>query len=1241
MPAFAALWLLSAVTADAALLDDFSAGLDHWSSSTSPEYYRGGQGKQGLTIESDGGRVLRAAFGFGRPEASEPIFITRAVVPPRPRMPIRRIRFRYRFEVTEPAGATRAPLDPAGGFKVRLRTGPTAFVDYDVPAIDGGWPVGRWVEVDLDARLLGPRVVNVYNADVTGRGVELQQVTFRLDDVDTLNARGALWLGPITFELAEETVDAPYTPRPAARTPGPDLRVLELVHSADGWYRFAQAALLADARAEVVTSRFRGLHFPFWEFPPTRDELLRYDVVVMADVDPWVMTRQQIEWLADAVHGGVGLLVGAGPNSLANAKRHPPALLELLPVSYQEAAKPVSARAVSQPAADHPLLQDVPVAGLGTVGLVGAVQPKPEAQVLLTSGKQPLLVAGQAGRGRVLVLNSWPQPRSLGDGSFLTSDSWPAMAARMLAWLAGREKLPAVPTPAVPAASRLSASWLYAKSALAPGGPFGLEVRVSHPDDRPLTGEVTARLEADGQTVWSRSLPAADQVRFDGDLPDLAAGPVTAVIALPGLADVRLVGQVVEPLRRADFFPLICYLPNNGGGHSFSPDQTRALVREVHDHGFNTIAVGNFGRGDDGSLTSALIGCAEDEATRLAMASILEYTSFTEYRRDRAYEVSPFAPEFEAKLRARVAKGLEQARYVPRLLSVKYVDEPSMSPANLDAGEATRAEYRRRTGRELVARQALGDDPGARYDYARFLSACLEQDFTIGQKLKTAAGAPWDLLVTFDSHGYAGGKALDNLQDAYRWTRPADRFDFDVYPYFYPASDRLRFVQANWCFACSRGISQALGKPWGFYLELDDRNYPYQVNPPEASAECAFTALAAGTNYLNSFILTGFGSGTTSRPERWAKTGEALTAIRRLGPLLNRWQRRPARVAVLWPETTQFIDNGYTVPRYTLSLLAQAYGEADVIHEEVFAAGPPPELDVLLILNARALRRDVFERLIEWVKVGHKLVFDRAPEIDERGRPLVWPDLPAQGDAIHLGQGFLVYNDPSLEANVARPAVENQDPSDWAAAVENLRRETDLETTQPVDPLTVQVTENVLQTDVGVRRDAHSAGLFIVNHQPRATRTAVKVGPFPFRPGWVVDLVSGKTLDAKPGADGRLTLSHDIPSRWAWLVGVWEQRPTSARVEVTTPTVERGGRLEYRVTLLAGGKAVRGSHLLELIVTGPDGRSHARLAGARATDDGVCQVSGVVPINAAKGKYRVVAEAPLAGVKAEGGFGVR
>ena len=69
--------------------------------------------------------------------------------------------------------------------------------------------------------------------------------------------------------------------------------------------------------------------------------------------------------------------------------------------------------------------------------------------------------------------------------------------------------------------------------------------------------------------------------------------------------------------------------------------------------------------------------------------------------------------------------------------------------------------------------------------------------------------------------------------------------------------------------AFQRDIAQHLGKAYGFYIELDDRNYPFQVNPPEASAECAYTAIGQGVTYLNSFINRPFGTGVTSRPERW------------------------------------------------------------------------------------------------------------------------------------------------------------------------------------------------------------------------------------------------------------------------------------------------------------------------------------------------------------------------------------
>ena len=84
----------------------------------------------------------------------------------------------------------------------------------------------------------------------------------------------------------------------------------------------------------------------------------------------------------------------------------------------------------------------------------------------------------------------------------------------------------------------------------------------------------------------------------------------------------------------------------------------------------------------------------------------------------------------------------------------------------------------------------------------------------------------------------------------------------------------------------------------GFYIELDDRNYPFQVNPIEASSECAYMAVSQGCHYINSFIHVVFGTGSGARPERWEHLGRHLPAIRDAGPLLRATKRADAPVAL-------------------------------------------------------------------------------------------------------------------------------------------------------------------------------------------------------------------------------------------------------------------------------------------------------------------------------------------------------
>ncbi len=1203
-----------------------------WSNSTRPSCAppRAPGGLVAVFAE-DGRPVLRAAFGFGDPRASEPVFITRRLDPPIPRRPIRRVRFRYRFTVVSPEGASAAPLAVPGGFLVRLRTSPTEHTNYEVPPVEGRYPAGVWVQADLPVDLLGPRVRNVYQSLFSPLAVT--ELTFRLDDVDDTNACGYLDVADLSLEMAPEPgADVSYTPTASARSAAEHLRLFAVPHGADGWYDFGPAARRVDPGAEVLESPFRGLHFPIWGFPGTRDGLLAFDVVALGDVDPWVLTVDQSHWLADAVHSGVGLLVCGGPWSLGQARSNPAAFRDLLPVTWDPGAKPVAVNSLASATADHELLAGVDPSRLGTVRSVCPVKVRETgATTLLAAGGRPLLVAGEAGRGRVLVLTTWAQPARLGDGSFMTTPAWGPFAARLLAWLSGRP-LPAMEAPA-PAEAPFALSWRYAKSALAPGVPFGLEVKR---DPLPAAGiRVTAELVADGETVWER-VRTADTPSFtiDGVLPELASGPVTARVRFADGAEARVTGTVVDPLRRQDFFPLITYLPTSDGGHWGDPEFVERLVEEVHRQGFNTIAQGGFGGNAGGGIGPALRGLSEEYAGARGMASILEYTTFTFLRQNRPHEVSPFDPAFPARMAERYGQALEETRYCARLLSVKFRDEPTVGPRNLDAGEATRAAFRERCGRDLPDRQALGDSAAERCAYGLFLSEYLERDFAAARAARDAAGVRWDLLQTYMRSGYGAGRPLDDLEDAYRWSRPADRFDFDVYPYFYPASDRLRFVQATWCFAASRVMARALGKPWGFYVELDDRNWPYQQNPAEASAECAHTAVAAGAEYLNTFIFRTCTTGSGARPERWARTGEAFRVLRRLGPLLARTRRVPARVAVLFPESHWFARNGYSLPQYTLALLAQAAGDADVIHEELVAEGREMPSDALVLCGADVLRRDAFDQLAAWVRKGGMAVLDHLPPADEQDRRLPWPKSFAEGAGrIPDGAGEWVLVPGGLEQR-CREAVENGDDNRWQAQIAALRKAL-APRLRDAGPPRAEVLSGGLRGEAGLRTGPDTVLAVIVNHDPAPQTMGVRLYSLPFRPGFVQDAVSFERLDAAPGARGDLMVSGVVPGRGARYVVAYPSGPAALSLRVAVPAAPRGGTLEYEVDL-----GVPGVWLVDLTVSDPAGVVHERLGGSRATEGGRCTVRETIPVNARRGLWRVAARAPQAGVEAQAAFRV-
>ncbi|HEX8914644.1 MAG TPA: hypothetical protein VF796_20000 [Humisphaera sp.] len=181
---------------------------------------------------------------------------------------------------------------------------------------------------------------------------------------------------------------------------------------------------------------------PISRVPETADEFAGYEVVILGDVDPRLLTDQQMTLLARRVEAGAGLVMLAGARHDPAAYRGTP-LAAALPVELP--AEPARAGGVvkegfqivvtaegkrspcfrfrDDPASNEKALAELDPLFWSAAGVtakpgatVWAVHPTPGAD-----GKRaPLMVAGEHGKGRVLYIgfdDTWRWRRMAGEAS--------------------------------------------------------------------------------------------------------------------------------------------------------------------------------------------------------------------------------------------------------------------------------------------------------------------------------------------------------------------------------------------------------------------------------------------------------------------------------------------------------------------------------------------------------------------------------------------------------------------------------------------------------------------------------------------------------------------------------------------------------------------------------------------------------------------------------------------------------
>ena len=1066
------LLMMLAISAQAApyVVDDFASNQPNgWQLSGSPDYYKGGFGAKGVTIEPNalaGKPAMRAPIHIPADASTPAVWLTKPLPNLSGLFKWERLTFRYKLTSTR-------GLESERGLVCRFRTSPTTFTDIPF-ASPRGVRSGVWQEATIAFGKTGPPI-NIYSNYFNS----IKELTFRFGGVQGQAYDGEFWVSEICLH-AKAPDDWSYQPRITPRPTGSLRRALVITHSAASFY-FVREALEA-MKVKVDRRLFRGLHFPIFGFPATEKELFGYDVVALVDVDPYVLTRQQVEWLCDYVASGGGLLFAGGPTTLGAAKVFPPPLTELLPVTFDEGREMVTVNAPPQSATPH-LITNGFAKELERVTKGHALKVKPDSTLLLRAGVATptgwgmytggnwddgvLSLSDDAHSGKhsaMLTTRKFYVDPATGKPTFIglklmqgDSNGYdgsraytakPSMTYHFAFWLKGdapgvkvhavswktdearaddREELGTTLGVVKPphawqryegSFTTAAATRRFALAFYVSGGPpdFPLGTKILVDDVEITEGNERTNLATNPGAEEDASVPILTTGAYHrgrvalldgypevGNTTDncfFTTGEYRTLLArtcqwlsgqqptarnLPGYAPLNADFPPAQPLDRAKFYPIISWIGTEGGGQLLDERGLRERVDDLWEHGFNTVALG--GVRDLGRQPLTNEARLRDYAVRYAqsrgMAVMFEYEQLTDLNKERPPTLCVFSPSYREELAKQIVPKLEAGKRYERALCIKILDEPTATDVTIDHCDLCQREFQQRFGRLLRKRSEIpANDREGQRQLNQFIADYVATGYQTIRQIADEARIPFGLLLTYMSTAFGYYDNSLEVEDAYGWSKAADYMDFDVYPYFYPASQRIRMVTAHDCFAVQRVIAEHTGKPAGFYNELDDRNYPMQINPIDASAECAWTAVGQGCRYLNSFINVAFSTGSGARPERWDCLGRELKKIREAGSLLLRTRKAPSSVALYFPQTQWMSGGTKFAPAYAYQLFLRVFGECDIAHEQVIAErGTFGAVKVLVVVDTNCLPDTAAARLVAFVSSGGWLLCDETAKL--------------------------------------------------------------------------------------------------------------------------------------------------------------------------------------------------------------------------------------------------------------------
>jgi len=779
--------------------------------------------------------------------------------------------------------------------------------------------------------------------------------------------------------------------------------------------------------------------------------------------------------------------------------------------------------------------------------------------------------------------------------------------------------------------------------------------------------------DSNGAVLKGWSLKAGElPARLDYEVPNLARGEYTFTATMKGeggetLDSVEQAFYVVDPVPQDDDLRFVGSLMRNG----LTENRIRQEIEDRLRHGFNVLtATAPIGGYEEGSVLYRRGDYSDWLALDNGMMLWGEYEGISHLtlhgpwwdENDGTNPTRPcvLTPEYRKHLREFLGQKFSVAERIPRLLTMEILDEPHALPPNVCHCEVCEKEYERRYGEKMPSWRSLKDERGLRrLNYFNWVGDYFAEGFKINYEIIKEVRKRVKANHVIAPLAWGRFHIEYCLADDLKWTPYCDTLEFDNYCYMYAnfrCAKQLPFHDFHYEFAAYRQLGRKFDKRIGFFIQLDDRDYPQDVEPIRAPAELAYTAIGQGAKDFHLMFKPTFAGNFGLREEKWDDFGGQLVKIRQASPVIANSRRMKGKLAMVFSYSNHvlnpspiklppgFIGIGFyrkdelpydgiypwgNTPYNGFELLLRGFGEAELIHETLVAEGEGEQYRALALWRVGVLSDAAAEKIVKFVREGGLLLCDQIPGRNEKGEESHILDV------LFSGRERPFYGDLRVTESSygeGKTLLFNQDIDDaYSEAILGDNR-------QLWDLLEEKVRDFLFQN--GVLPHAYSenpqieASLFdgegslllvTVNHSPDWEESTVYLYNPPIQPKHAIDLI---TMDEIPvvNVGDAFAVDVELSERRGQVLGLYTELPSSQRVEVGGAEIARGDDLSYTISLLnKSGKPCRGRHVVEITVVDGEGKAQPRYGGLVSTKNGVYARTMPIALNEVAGEWTISA----------------